>query len=359
MDNLVKKIETQTKLMSKDVPTIQVSINIPSLKMEYNHSSTFLDQQFHSASVGKLFTSVLIFILIEQKLISLDTKISTILDKSVLDKLFVYRKFDYQDQVTLKHLLEHTSGINDYFDGPTIDKHSFTDEIIKSPTKLYTPLDLLDFTRIHQMAINKPGVKFFYSDSGYVLLGLIIERITKMSFSDALNKFIINPLNLTNTGLCFYNKAFDASKLAPLYLNNVDVSKFKSLSCDFSGGGLFTTTSDLTKFLNGLMGHQLIKETSLNLMEQFNHQYHGGMVYGLGLMQLKFEKFFFLLINMPRMQGHLGVTGVHAWYNKQTKDTYVFNVGSNKAMVRSFQYLINLVQIIEKEKKVVAKDKQK
>lgn len=355
MDQLIKKLDTQTKLMAKVAPTLQVSINIPSLKLDYHYSTTVVNQKFHSASVGKLFTATLIFILIEQKAISLDTKIKSIINNGALDKLFVYRKVDYQNEVTIRHLLGHTSGINDYFGGPTFDKTNFINEIINCPDKLFTPDELINFTRIHQKTINKPGAKFFYSDTGYVLLGLIIERLTKFSFSDALNKYIINPLKLENTGLSFYNKTFNPNDLAPILMNNKDFSRAKSLSCDFSGGGLFTTTQDLKKFLDALIGHKLLKESTLNQMEDFKYPFHGGMFYGLGMMQVKFERFFFLLKNMPRLQGHLGVTGVHAWYNKDTKDTYVFNVGSNKLLARSFQYLVNMVMIIEKQKKQISK----
>jgi D-alanyl-D-alanine carboxypeptidase len=78
-------------------------------------------------------------------------------------------------------------------------------------------------------------------------------------------------------------------------------------------------------------------------------------MYGLGLMEIKFEKFFFLLKFMPKLQGHLGILGVHAWYNKDSKDIYVLNVGSTKDMVKSFQYLINVINIVEKEKKQLVK----
>jgi len=355
MDRLIKKIDTQSKLITKSAPTLQVAINIPNLKLNYNFSTTSIDQKFHSASVGKLVTSTLLFILIEQNKLSLETKISQIINDGVLDKLFVYKKVDYKNEVTIKHLLSHTSGLNGYLEGHTIDKSVFTNDLIKQPNKLYTPKDLIEFTRVHQRAVGKPGDRFFYSDTGYVLLGLIIEKITRMSFSDAIDNYIFQPLNMNNTGQCFYHKDFDPEQLAPIKFNDKNIAKFKSLSCFFSGGGLFTTTHDLTLFLKALMGHQLIKEDSLKQMEDFKYPMHRAMYYGLGLMQIRFEKFFFLLKNMPRLQGHLGILGVHAWYDKETKDTYVINVGSNKDMIRSFQYLINIINIIEKEKKLSVK----
>lgn len=355
MDHLIKKIDLQSKVVSKSAPTLQVALNIPSLKFNYNFSTTTIDQKFHSASVGKLVTSTMIFMLIEQNRLKLDSRISEILEAGILDKLFVFRKIDYKNEVTIKHLLNNTSGVNDYLEGQTIDKTKFIDDVITNPNKLYTPHDLIKFSKVHQKTVAKPGDKFLYSNTGYVLLGLIIEKITRMSFSDALDNYIFNPLAMTNTGQCFYNKDFDANHLAPIHINNVEVSKYKSLSCFFSGGGLFTTTNDLTIFLKAFMGHKLIKEDSIRLMEEFKHPIHRSMIYGLGLMEIKFEKFFFLLKFMPKLQGHLGILGVHAWYNKASKDVYVLNVGSTKDMVKSFQYLINVINIVEKEKKQLVK----
>ena len=355
MENIKNKFEILSKKLAESTPTLQAAIIIPSLKLNYNYSSTSLDQIFHSASVGKLMTATLIFIIIEQAKLSLGTKINDILADDILEKLFVFRKIDYKKEVTIRHLLNHTSGVNDYFEGRTVDKVKFIDEVISNKNKLYTPLDLVNFTRVHQNCNSKPGEKFLYSDTGYVLLGLIIEKITRMSFSNALDTYIFKPLNMKNTGLCFYSKNFDANKLAPIYLNNKEISKYKSLSCDFSGGGLFTTAADLSIFINSFMGHKLIKEDTIKLMEDFKYPFHSAMFYGLGLMQLRFEKFFFLLKNMPRLQGHLGVLGVHAWYNKDSKDVYILNVGSTKDMIKSFQYLINIVNIVEKEKKQLFK----
>jgi D-alanyl-D-alanine carboxypeptidase len=355
MQKIDNRLDIISKRLANLAPTLQVVINIPSLRLNYNYSSTSFNQTFHSASVGKLMTATLIFMLIEKSKINLETKIVDILNDDILEKLFVFKGIDYKKEVTIRQLINHTSGINDYFEGQTIDKIKFLDIIITDRNKIFTPLDLINFTRTHQNSVAKPGQKFLYSDTGYVLLGLIIEKITTHPFSRALDDYIFKPLNMENTGLCFYNKNFDNTKLAPVFLNKTEISKYNSLSCDFSGGGLYTTANDLTLFLKAFMAHKLINKTSIEQMEEFKYPFHRAMFYGLGLMQLRFEKFFFLLKNMPRLQGHLGILGVHAWYDKETKDTYVINVGSTKDMVKSFQYLINVINIIEKEKKQLTK----
>jgi D-alanyl-D-alanine carboxypeptidase len=90
-------------------------------------------QPFHSASVGKLATAYVVIRLIERQLLSFDTPITTILDAKTLDNLFVFRGVDYKSKVTMFHLLGHTSGINDYFEGITNDNKSFLDKVIHEP----------------------------------------------------------------------------------------------------------------------------------------------------------------------------------------------------------------------------------
>ena len=75
-----------------------------------------------------------------------------------------------------------------------------------------------------------------------------------------------------------------------------------------------------------------------------------GIHYGLGMMQIRFKEFFFLLKNFPKLQGHIGVGGVYAWYDPETKAGFVLNVGNNKDMPKSFRLLIKILKLIQKEK---------
>lgn len=205
---------------------------------------------------------------------------------------------------------------------------------------------MLDYTRNRQRAIARPGEKFFYSDTGYILLGLIVEAVFRMPFHQALGTHIFTPSGMHETDLCFYSKGFDQNALAPLYINGVDIHLFNSLSCDFSGGGLSTTANDLLKFLDHLQNQHYISQQSLDQMASFNHRYRQGLYYGIGMMQVRFEEFFFLLKNLPRLQGHLGVTGVHAWYDPATKASFVLNVGNTKDMAKSFKLIIKILQLV-------------
>jgi len=259
---LTERIGKRLKKESKKAKTLQFSMHLPSFGINYSYSSTMQNQHFHSASVGKLMTSTLVFIAIERGNLSIDAHVKQILKPGMLDGLFVVDGHDFQEEITVKQLLGHLSGVNDY---------------------------------------------------------------------------------------CFYSEGFDQNDLAPLFINGVDVHRFTSLSCDFSGGGLSTTANDLLKFLDCLQNLRLIGRHSLSQMADFSHRYREGLYYGVGMMQVRFEDFFFLLKSLPRLQGHLGVTGVHAWYDPITKDAFVLNVGNTKDMVLSFKLLIAIVQMVQRE----------
>lgn len=331
--------------------TLQFAMNLPELNESYSYSSTHPNQVFHAASVGKLFTATLIFMAIEKDELHLARPISTQLFPEVLKGLFDYQGHDYQLEVSIRELLGHTSGINDYFESKTMDGSSFIDEVLKEPDVFWTPTALLDFTRERQEAYAKPREKFHYSDTAYVLLGLLVEKIFGMSFHKALEEYIFKPLGMKDTGLSFYSENFKQEDLAPLYINGVDVHLFTSLSCDFSGGGIYTTTADLLTFLEAFQEGKLISPSSIQEMANFDNRFHMGLHYGLGMMQVRFYEFFFLLWKFPKLQGHLGVTGAHAWYDPETKASYVLNVGNNRDMASSFRLLIKILQLVQKEKK--------
>lgn len=348
---LTGKIDTLLNKQAKKLKTLQFSMNLPKLNFSYEYSSTIAQQKFHSASVGKLMTTVLIFKAIEERKLSLESKVDDYLDSSTLNHLCDYQDVDYRNHITIRHLLSHTSGINDYFEGKTIDGSIFIDEIIRQPDKFWRPMDLIRYTQENQKCVSKPGEKFLYSDTGFVLLGLMIEKVFDQAFHRVLDDHILTPCEMKNTGLCFYSDGFDPTELAPLFVGKTDVHTFVSLSCDFSGGGLWTATEDLQRFLRKLHNFELIGENSMKAMATFDQKFRQGIMYGLGMMQLRFEQFFFLLKSLPRLQGHLGVTGVHAWFDPISHATYVMNVGSIQDMARSFQLLIQIVQMVEKEQR--------
>lgn len=170
-----ERIDALLTEYAKKAKTLQFAMNVPASGIRYSFSSTVPNQRFHSASAGKLMTSTLIFMAIDHGKLTLETPISSILGQDLLNGLFVYQDIDYQEQVTVRHLLGHTSGVNDYYESKTFDGSTFTEDMLNNPDTLWTPQELIAYTRENQKAVGKPGEKFLYSDTGYILLGLIAD----------------------------------------------------------------------------------------------------------------------------------------------------------------------------------------
>lgn len=304
------------------------------------------DSRYHSASIGKTFTTALMFKLQSHNLLNLDDLIVDYLDDDLLEDLFVIDSEDFRDQVTIKMLLNHTSGVGDYFEGSVSSGKSFIEIMIDQPDKFYLPIELVDFTRVNQQAYFKPGEGFHYSDTGYILAGMIIEKVTARPFHEVLHQEIIDPLGLEHTNLTHYSEAkIDPDEMLPIYINDVDFSHTNALSIDWSGGGLTTTSSDLLKFYQALQKGQIISKDDLKEMTTFSHQYDKGIEYGIGLMNFNLPELSPLLKSMPNLYGGVGSTASYMLYDESNDLYIIMNVGSFDMVEKSVQELVQILMV--------------
>jgi len=352
-DNAVKRLnrhfeKVQTKIKSpKDLQILVFSEKL-GFEYRYPHSSKALS--YHIASVGKVFTATQTAMLIEQGHLSFDTKITEVLAADILEDLFLHKGTDYASQVTVRQLMEHTSGIADYFEGPVRSGPAFLEKVIAEPDTHWTPQALLDFTREHQKPIGLPGERFSYSDSGYILLGLLIEAVTGKTFTQCLQDSFFTPLGMNDSYLIFYSepKNQPTPPISQLWLNKTEVSTFKSLSCDWAGGGIVSTVDDLLLFHQALQQGKLISPELLKTMETCTHTFRSGIHYGLGMMEIRFEEFFFLLRGLPRLKGHIGISSTHMFFDPVTETYININLGSTGDMSTSFRSLIEIENTLRK-----------
>lgn len=206
------------------------------------------DTKFRLGSITKQFTAMLILQLMEQGKLTLDSKLG--------DALPYYRK-DTGAQVTIHHLLTHTSGIPSYTERPDLrefDKNSFGAEEF---AKKYCSGDL-------QFA---PGSKFHYNNSGYFLLGAIIEQITGKKYEEVLQERIFDPLEMKGTGYDHYatilkHRASGYQKTPNGYRN----AAYLDMSIPYSAGSLYSTVNDLYLWDRALYTEKLLSTKSKELM---------------------------------------------------------------------------------------------
>ena len=319
----------------------QVLVRSPLLEGEFRYGAS--ETPFHAASVGKMPTAVVVMQLVEEGMFTLDTRIAEILPVDTLRGLFVVDGVDRAGEVSVRNLLDHTSGVADYFEGIVDAGPGFLDLILSEPDHLWLPEELLGFSRDRQRAVASPGEEFHYSDTGYVLLGLAIETVTGVPFHRSLHDRIFTPLGMSESYLMFKSSPARAlAPISPLWLGTVEASTFTSISCDWAGGGIVSTVDDLMRFDIGLHDGTLLSSSSSAELQAMRHRFLRGIYYGSGMMEIRFEEFFFLLRGLPRPTGHIGVLATQVFYDAVHDAHIVMNFHSTREMRRSFRTLIEI-----------------
>ena len=311
---------------------------------ESNGEKIKTDQPFHVASVGKQFTATLIGRLIDEGKIKLHDPVGLYLDDALLDNLFVFKGVDYKDLVTIQQLLSHTSGVADYF---ALKDNGLMESLYQTPDKFFTPQELVKYTQEHQTAYFAPGNGYHYSDTGYILLGLIIESATKKPFHENLHEVIFDPLSMKDTYLMFYSEPQNGKRpIAEAWVNGHEISQFQSVSIDWAGGGVISTLDDLAVYIRALYQGRIISPETLEALNQFDYEFIPGIAYGNGFMQMQFDKFMPTLRFLPKMTGHMGVLGTQLFYDAATDMVYVSSLGSSDATAASVQTMIQTLSTV-------------
>jgi D-alanyl-D-alanine carboxypeptidase len=229
--------------------------------------------QFMIASITKVITATVIFSLIDDGILSIDDKISKWIPSSITDKV------DNANEATIADLLSHTSGIIDYY---TI-KFEMTRYNVEY--NYWSQEEILEY--VYGKKANFPvGQRYSYSNTNYLLLGMIIENASNKTLKEAYNEKVFSPLSLKNAYFDTKQNAAPASLISGYYSLYGD-GYFQSdfLYKDELGtadGGIIINAQDLGKFFDTLMHGGLISATSLMKMQDwFAIEDNGKNGYGL------------------------------------------------------------------------------
>lgn len=196
-----------------------------------------VDTAFAIASGTKLFTGLAVCKLVDYGALSLDDRICDLLphDLGLIDK-----------RITLRHLLTHTSGVGDYIDEESDDCEEQLQALYDTyPVQLWTRIEyyLQMITRLPPKF--EPGARYGYSNAGYILLGLVIEAVSGVSYQEFVRGSIIVPYGLTHTG--FYRMDKLPANTALGYLDDGRTNIFSMPVIGGSDGGLYTCAGDMDK----------------------------------------------------------------------------------------------------------------
>jgi len=284
------------------------------------------DTTFAIASGTKLFTGLAICKLIDEGKISLDDNLA---------KIFPHDLGEIDKEITIFQLLTHTSGVGDYIDEDHDDIDQLLEDLYaKYPCYLWENMDYYLQMSTPLPAKFNPGERFGYSNSGYVLLGLVVEAVSGMSYQKFVEDNIINPCNLTKTG--FFRMDALPPNTALGYMWNEDTDEWKSniFSVPIRGGsdgGIFSCAADLDKLWRAIFAQKIL---SPEMTEQFLKAHvdiedDGSETYGLGVYQyVEDDKQVFFAIGFDAGVGFLSCyfpktqTSVTALRNFSDGDNY-------------------------------------
>lgn len=217
------------------------------------------DTKLKVGSITKTFTAVMIMQLIEEKKLSLDTKLSKF-----------YPKIPNAEKITIHHLLHHRTGIPDYLN----DDQSIAEKLFVFNSRA----EMIDRITKYE-SVFEPNSQHKYSNSNYYLLGAIIENLTNKSFADNLNSRIVKKLNLKNTSIPTKTDIKNNESFSYLYDGKSwQITPEWNNSLAFAAGDIAATPSDLTIFLHGLFSGKLVSAASLELMKTMEDYYGKGLV---------------------------------------------------------------------------------
>ncbi len=262
-----------------------------------------VDDQARSGSVTKMFTAVTVLQLVEEGLLSLDATLDTYLPGLANAKV-----------ITVADLLGHRSGmpeiqLDDFFFMLTIvtdanmpiDPEAFLYKWTQGPLPVLSFRDGFEFKARGPVAV--PGEEFNYSQPGYLALGVIVEKVTGKSLAQNFEERIFGPLGMNDSRLA------GIGDRGPLGYSNLFTILPVSLpttwffgtftrinTAMWSAGGMISTAPDLSRFLQGVMGGELLSPESLDAMtdtrwigDPFGSSVH--MEYGLGLFRIRHKGF--------------------------------------------------------------------
>jgi D-alanyl-D-alanine carboxypeptidase len=233
------------------------------------------DLQFRIASLSKTFLAVTVMRLKEQQKLTLDDTVEKYLGNIV----------PQAKDITIKQLLGHQSGLPNYTDHP-----DFFKDLNADPSRLRTPEELLNYIR--DMKALPPGKSYRYSNVNYLLLGMILEKVTGKPYNKVIQEQVLKPFNLHHAYIP--NSPYLISNYTHGYRHDFkkhgrwkDYTQVVHTSWLGPSGAMVANADNLMTFMEYLFGGKLVTQTDLNQMMTFKKTKDPNRRAGLGLDQYK------------------------------------------------------------------------
>ncbi len=266
MDALFDRLEEKDKVMASvsiwkgNHEIYKRSIGFENIEKEIKASD---QTKYHIGSISKTFTAYIILKLIEEEKLSLKTKLSE-----------YFPDFTNADSISVWHMLKHQSGLFNFTNSPAYLKWCKTEK---------SRQELIDYMRV-MGTTSRPGDRFEYSNTNYVLLSLIAEEIEEKSFTEIFDERVVKVLQLKST---YYGGILGSQPNEALSYRKLGVwnqTEITHPTVPLGAGGVVSTPYDLNVFFNALFTKKILSEDQLHQMTDTSGKY------GLGIFASPFHE---------------------------------------------------------------------
>jgi CubicO group peptidase (beta-lactamase class C family) len=312
---------------------------------------------FNIASVTKLYIATIIMMLEEEGLLSINDKLSKYLPQETL--LNIHKT--HEEDLTIYHLLSHSSGIPDYLEIKNDDGKTLFDQIVNHGDHYWERKEFFQVIKDHKNSlfppqpINNQKKKIRYSDTNYQLLMEIIEKITQQTIEEVFEKRIYQPIKLKHTYHEGTKKSLSYLDKASIWANDKEMIIPKALS---SFKDIYSTSDEMITFMRALLQGSLFKSmNTINKMISNWNTFGFQLIptspgwpiqYGLGFMRFKYPKFLLPFKDIPDFYGHTGVTGSWLFYCPAFDLIVAGDVGQLTASATPFRFMSELILKLKK-----------
>lgn len=276
------------------------------------------DQIFALGSIGKMYNAVAALLMVEEGLLALDDKISNYLPNEIIANL------PKGGQITIRHLLGNTSGLYNYDTDPALNELYLSGKL---SLDTLTHLNVLRRYVFGKPGINKPGEAYHYSSTNFMLMAMIMDRVTEKGHTDYLRKKVLLKNEFTNT----YYRQTPPNHLINHYgdlnqdsqFENVTKQTIETTNWFIGDDGIYAPIDEAGQLLESLMKGKILNQESLKEMTKWNDPKKPD--YGLGLMADKSFPYKFLIGHSGR---GIGMTTDLFYFPKQDMTVAIFcNMG--------------------------------
>jgi D-alanyl-D-alanine carboxypeptidase len=306
------------------------------------------DTPIYIASITKLYTATAIMRLYEKGVLSFDDPMAKYLPEELIRGIHVFKGKDHSQEITIKELLSHTSGIADYYTEKPKRGKSLFDLFLEEPERPWTVDETIERARNDLRPNFQPGTDASYSDTNFQLLGKVIEAVTGKPLHTVYEDFIFRPLGLKHTWLIGRSEPQLAPSAAPadIFYKDMNITKTRSNGAYWADGGIVSTAEEMIIFLKALNEGRIVSGDTLKLMHNW-HKLQFPVQYGYGTMYFKLPWFITMVMKVPPLWGHSGSTGSFLYYSEGLNIYMAGSINQAESKSKPFRLMLRVMKAIQ------------